>query len=243
MALTLAEVSDPAERLAFVERAIRRPGRPVVARKTHRPGTVKAVTASAAPVSAPVSQPEAAKQRRALTLADLTAAERERIELCFHESGHAVAAVALSGVIRSAVVAAGGVIGVQGLTTVDEMPEGRSAEVAYSGAWCQARWLAGRRPSQRDVYAVLGTTGHRDDKALCAAGGVVAAAGVVPLLTRCWPAVVAVAQKLFRDGEVGHEDVCKALRLSDGGGPGSVELALIRSGSAPGGFTVMRAAL
>ena len=38
-----------------------------------------------------------------------------------------------------------------------------------------------------------------------------------------------------------HEDVCAALELSDDGGPGSFELALIRSGCAPGTFTVTRA--
>jgi hypothetical protein len=40
----------------------------------------------------------------------------------FHEAGHATMAVALGGVIRSAVVASGRVLGVQGLTTVDDMP-------------------------------------------------------------------------------------------------------------------------
>jgi hypothetical protein len=178
-----------------------------------------------------------------LTWADVTPADLRRIEVCFHEAGHAVAAVALGGVIRSAVLAGGRVTGVQGLTTVDEMPVGRTAEIAYSGPWCQARWRADRRPGMADLYRVLDTTGHRDDKALCAAGGMVAAAGVVPLLERCWPSVVKVAQKLVRDGEVRHEDVCEALGLTDDGGPGSLELALIRSGSAPGSFTVTRAAL
>jgi hypothetical protein len=60
------------------------------------------------------------------------------------------------------------------------------------------------------------------------------------LLTRCWHAVVVVAQRLWRDSEVRHADVCQALGLSDDGGPGSFELALIRSGHAPGSFTVTR---
>jgi hypothetical protein len=86
-------------------------------------------------------------------------------------------------------------------------------------------------------------TSSSDDEALCAAGGRVAGGSVTPLLERCWPAVVKVAQALVRDGEVRHEDVCKALGLTDSGGPGSFELALIRSGFAPGGFTVTRAAV
>ena len=115
--------------------------------------------------------------------------------------------------------------------------------ITYAGPWAEARWLAGRRPSQRDVYPVLDTTGHFDDKALCAAGGTVTGARVVPQLTRCWPSVAKVAQKLYRDGEARHDAVCAALGLSDSGGPCSVELAMIRSGSVPGSFTVTRAAV
>ena len=51
-------------------------------------------------------------------------------------------------------------------------------------------------------------------------------------------AAVAVATKLFRSGEVTHRDVCDALHLADGGGPGSFALANIRAGAAPGSFTV-----
>jgi len=43
-------------------------------------------------------------------------------------------------------------------------------------------------------------------------------------------------------GHANHADVCAALGLTDDGGPGSVELALIRSGSVPGAFTVTRSA-
>lgn len=63
----------------------------------------------------------------------------------------------------------------------------------------------------------------------------------MPLLERCLPAVKSVAKTLFVEGEAAHADVCAALGLSDDGGPGSFELAAIRSGSPPGGFTVARA--
>jgi hypothetical protein len=58
-------------------------------------------------------------------------------------------------------------------------------------------------------------------------------AKVVNLLERCWPAVVEVAQKLLRDNEVRHGDVCRALGLSDAGGPGSFELGAhsVRAGT------------
>jgi hypothetical protein len=240
MALTLAEVSDPAGRLAFIARAVQRSriashGGPGIAR-TER----AAVTASAAPVPAPV-RPKAVK--RALTVADLSDDDRRRIELAFHESGHSVSAVVLGGRLYSSVVAAGGWIGTQGLTTMAEMPVGdRTAEIAFGGVWAQARWRAGRRPARRDMYAVLDTTGSRDHREhLRGETGV--RNRVEPLMERCWPSIVKVAQKLLRDNEVRHDDVCRALGLSDAGGPGSFELALIRSGQAPGTFTVTRAAL
>jgi hypothetical protein len=123
------------------------------------------------------------------------------------------------------------------------MPRGGAeALIAYAGPWCEAQWLAGQHPGPRDLHRVLAAN-PSDDKTLCAAGGPAAALGVVPLLQRCWPSIKTVTTKLFHDGQVGHNDVCAALGLSDDGGPCSFELALIRSGSAPGTFTVTRAAL
>jgi hypothetical protein len=243
MALTLAEINDPAEQLAFITRAVQRQraesARLSVARKTHKPHAM-AVTASAAPVPAPVARPKAVKQ--ALTLADLTDGERRRIELAFHESGHAVAGVLLDGRIRSAFVVDTGALGLQGKTMYDDLSPGRYPEVAYAGPWSEARWAAGRTPGMAELFRVWETSGRGDDKMLCAAGGMRSdGRGVVPLLERCWPSVVKVAQKLLRDGEVRHEDVCAALKIPsrDNGH----HLALIRSGCAPGGFTVTQAAL
>ena len=82
----------------------------------------------------------------------------------------------------------------------------------------------------------------RDYVELLASGGTAAAAHVVPVLERCWEAVIAAARQLHTEGEIGHADVCAALGLTDGGGPGSIELAMIRSGSRPGSFTITRPA-
>ncbi|WP_409437224.1 hypothetical protein [Mycobacterium sp. SMC-14] len=174
-------------------------------------------------------------RRRPLTMADVTAAERTHLELCIHEAGHAVAAVALGGEVRSAVVASGRVIGVQGLTTLthDGLPAGRMAEVAYAGPWAEARFRAGRRPTQAETYAVLATHGHEDDRAMIASSasdGHHTGRDVVPLLERCWPAVVRVAQHLHRTGEACQADVLDALAITDGGGRTSVQLASLRSG-------------
>lgn len=169
-----------------------------------------------------------------LTNADISAREREHLELCIHEAGHAVAAVALGGVIRSAVVVTGRVTGAQGLTTMepDGLPFGSKAEIAYAGPWSQARWRAGRYPTTRDLHAVFASTGHKDDRVLTASAypdGGHNGRDVVPLVERCWPAVIRVAQALHRSGEVHQRDVCAALGITDGGGPTSVQLAAIRS--------------
>jgi hypothetical protein len=156
-----------------------------------------------------------------LTLADLTDNDRQRIRTAFHEAGHAVAATVLGGRIFRAEVCDGRTFGVLGKTVHDHVPEGWWPSIVYAGPWAEARWLAGRRPTQRDMFGVLATTGRLDDKALSASGGFTEGARVVPLLERCWPSVIAVAQKLVRDNEVRNEDVYDALHLTDGGGPGS----------------------
>lgn len=175
-----------------------------------------------------------------LTLADLTDDERRRLRAAVHEAGHAVAATVLGGRIHTAVVGDGTAQGVLGRTDHDEVPAGYWPMITYAGPWAEARWLARGRPTLHHVSDVLATTGHLDDRALSASGGHTEGAQVVPVLERCWPSVVTVAQKLILDGEVRHEDVCAALGLTDGGGSGSFELALIRSGNAPGTLRVSR---
>src|SRR3954470_8777059 len=162
-----------------------------------------------------------------LTLADLTDNDRQRLRTAVHEAGHAVAATVLGGRIFRAEVCDGRTFGVLGKTVHDHVPEGSWPSIVYAGPWPEARWVAGRRPTQRDMFGVLATTGRLDDKALSASGAFTEGARVVPLLEWCWPSVVSVARKLLRDGEARHEDVCTALGLSDSGGPGSFELALI----------------
>lgn len=174
-------------------------------------------------------------RRGPLTVADLTAREREHLELCVHEAGHAVAAVALGAQLRSAVVTRSRVTGTEGLTTLtpDGLPPGREPEIAYAGPWSQARWRAGRSPNQRQMLAVLGGSGYKDERALIASGGTYLGAGIKPLLERCWPAVVRVAQQLHKGGEVTEADVLAALGVTDGGGRTSAQLASLRSGMRP----------
>jgi hypothetical protein len=165
------------------------------------------------------------------TLAEITPRERWHLELAIHEGAHAVAGVVLGAQLRNAVVINSRVTGVEGRTNFADRPHGRDPELAYCGPYAQAKFRAGGgRPTQRQVLAVLKAGGYKDDRVLIAAGGTHLGLSVVPLLERCWPAVVRVAQQLHRAGEVTEADVLAALGVDDGGGRTSVQLASIRSG-------------
>ncbi len=73
---------------------------------------------------------------------------------------------------------------------------------------------------------------------LSAAGGTAAGVGITPLVRRCWPAICELAAKLWRDSQASQDDVLGALGLTAATAP--MGLSLIRSGSAPGTFTVTR---
>ncbi|MGV7518138.1 hypothetical protein PJM49_26465 [Mycobacterium kansasii] len=172
-------------------------------------------------------------KRGPLTLADLTTRERNHLELCVHEAGHAVAGVVLGAQLRSAAVTNSRVWGTDGLTSFADSPHGRDPEIAYAGPWAQARWRVGRRPNQREVFAVLSASGYKDERVLIASGGTHLGHFVTPLVERAWPGVIRVAQQLYRAGEATHADVLAALGITDGGGPTSVQLANLRAGMRP----------
>jgi hypothetical protein len=167
------------------------------------------------------------------TLATITAEQRNHLELCIHEAAHAVAGVALGAQLQNAVVISGKVTGTQGLTTFDgdTLPPGADVQVLYAGPYGQARFRAGgRRPTMREMFALFDGGGRGDCKMLTASGGQHLGAGITPLVERCWPAVVRVAQQLHREGEVFQKDVLAALGITDGGGRTSVQLASLRTG-------------
>ncbi len=92
--------------------------------------------------------------------------ERELCETCMHEAGHAVAAVALGGTLRSAVVSGGLRHGeITGLTTVAAMPTGREPKVAFAGVWAQACWRYGRK--RRSASFMACSTAPAARTALC----------------------------------------------------------------------------
>jgi hypothetical protein len=167
--------------------------------------------------------------------------------MCHHEAAHAVAGVLHGGVLQGARIVPGrvkaGVLGApSGATTFEggTLAATRHAEVAYAGVWGQARGIAGRRPGWGEIRMALDGTGCHDKQVLTAAGGESAGDAVVPLLERCWPSVAELAAKLHEHGKVSHADVLAALRLSADDQTRAVELSMIRSGVAPGSFTVTR---
>jgi hypothetical protein len=176
----------------------------------------------------------------------LTAAHRERAEVCVHEASHAVAAVLLGAEIRRAVVPRRSWDDMRGFC-VYEPGIGQEVLLAstYAGPWGAARWRAGHYPSRADILAVFDAGGCHDRAALrsaCNAQGrdveSAAARMVVPLLQRCWPAVTDLALKLFFDGEVYNDDALKVLRLDRDPGVRAFQLANVRAGVPLGSFTV-----
>ncbi|HZN83805.1 MAG TPA: hypothetical protein VFC01_29600 [Mycobacterium sp.] len=116
------------------------------------------------------------------------------------------------------------------------MPAGREPEIAYSGPYGEAKFQAGgRRPTQRALFALFDGGGRGDCDVLSLAGGTYLGMSVTPLIERAW-LVVRVARQLHRTGEVTQADVLAALRVDDGGGPGSSQLASrpLRPGGCPG---------
>lgn len=182
-------------------------------------------------------------------LRDFPADKRQRLMTSIHEAGHAVAAVALGGRVSSAVV-------FDAVTNVEYQGEqtplwgktghlgvrtGDLGMVAYAGPWAHAKFVAKcrgeARPTLRDIEEAICFRGCCDDTLVASAGGYREVAAITPVLQTCWDAVSRLSAKLYEDGMVNHADVCRALKLSDDGGPNSLELAMIRSGSAPGSFT------
>lgn len=220
--ITLADLTAVAEQVA----------RATLAAATARPSVTAAASRPAA-TTAPAPRPAPAPKRPA-TVADLTARQRQHLEICVHEAGHAVAGVVLGAQLRTAVVSDSRVSGVEGLTSFSDSPHGRDEEIAYAGPWAQAKFRAGgRRPTQREMFALFDGGSRGDCGVLLAAGGTHLGHAVQPVIERAWPAVIRVAKQLHRAGEVTQTAVCEALGITDGGGPGSSQLAGLRAGMRP----------
>ena len=167
--------------------------------------------------------------------------------LCHHEAAHAVAGVLHGGEVASVRIVPGRVRdgllgGPRGETSFASLAVSRHPETAYAGAYGEARALAQRRPGLREVRRALDSTGCHDKQVLTAAGGESAGESIVPLLERCWPSIAGLAELLHRNGKASYSDVLRVLSLSEDPGARAIEVSMIRSGAAPGTFTVKRPA-
>ncbi|MGQ4600879.1 M50 family metallopeptidase [Nocardia sp. R6R-6] len=157
----------------------------------------------------------------------LTDAERARIEMAAHECGHAVAAVLCGGRITSVNLHDSGA---GGHCQAVDLPAHAEALVAVAGPWAAARWTTGAVPSFRDVREELAT--QPEDFAVVAA----ASPGDDPYrvgrwLETVWPAVRELSATLYRDGHLGHRQVCEALGVPLWGVETSAVAASIKSGA------------
>ncbi|UHJ54417.1 hypothetical protein [Mycolicibacterium fortuitum] len=170
--------------------------------------------------------------------AKATAAELAELDGGVHESAHAVTAALMGGRVRNAFVSRPGkVVPLQGRTAFASMSPDRNASVGYAGPWSDARWRVGGRPTHHDLAATLAAASPEDRKLMEAGGGHHAVdPNLTNLLERCWPSVIRLAGQLFKLGEIHHEHVLAALGLTEENAAHG--LAVIRSGSAPGSFTI-----
>ncbi|MDV3124681.1 hypothetical protein M1247_07130 [Mycobacterium sp. 21AC1] len=172
--------------------------------------------------------------------AKVTTDEMAELDVCIHEGLHCIATALMGGRVRSAIVTRPDKVAghSHGATVFDPgMSRDRNAAIGFAGPWSDARWLTGERPTRRALAITL-ENASKEDTALIAAGGGYHAVdpGVRDLLERCWPSAVALAGKLFKNGEVRHEHVLAALGLTEENAAHG--LAIIKAGSAPGSFRI-----
>lgn len=165
----------------------------------------------------------------------LTDAERDRLGLCLHEAGHAVAGVLAGATVERAALTDDGTDGECTFTEGSFATDARRyhrALVAAAGPVASAIFAHGDTPSPRQLEAHLGdadgeelrlatfhsTENHQE-----------MLAAALPVVNRCWRSITALAAQMFAGNEIDHNDVLGALGVTDGGGLGSPQLALIAS--------------
>jgi hypothetical protein len=102
--------------------------------------------------------------------------------------------------------------------------------IAAAGAVAAAVFHHGPRPTLRQVEAQLEGS-DREELRLESLSSLqplsTPLTEVLPAVLRCWSAVSGLAKDLYLGREISHADVCAALGLTDGGGSGSVGLAMV----------------
>jgi len=108
-----------------------------------------------------------------------------------------------------------------------------------AGSVAQAVALYGRNPTPTQLDGVLGH--NKSDIAKLRQFALTASVSdsvnphglareVLPLVLRYWPAIAALATQIYQQGPISHEDVTKALRLSEDQSRHPFEIANIHAG-------------
>jgi len=157
------------------------------------------------------------------------------LSLAVHEAAHAVVGVIFGAQVQRVSLT---VDGSSGRTDFDPdsfaagSPAVYRSYIAAAGAVAEAMLSHGPRPTLQQIEARL-CGSDREELHLEAMTNLrpvpIPAADLTALLSRCWTAVADLAADIYLGSGVSHVDVCRALGLSDEGGPGSVGLAMIRS--------------
>lgn len=157
-----------------------------------------------------------------------------RLELAVHEAAHAVVGVVHGARLLRAKLAADSTSGHTQFTAESFTAGGPlvyRSHIAAAGAVAEAMFAHGPRPTLRQIEARL-CGSDRDElhaEAMATLHPVpVPAAELQRLLSRCWTAVGDLAADLYLGRAITHARVCAALGVTDGGGPGSAQLAMIR---------------
>lgn len=167
----------------------------------------------------------------------LTAADDERLGLALHEAAHAVVGVVQGGTVERARLTDDGTDGECTFTEdsfATDRYRHRRALVAAAGPVASAIFAYSGKPSPRQLDAALGdgdreelrlATFHTEQnhEELLAAG--------LPVVRQYWRSITALAAQLFVGNEIVHDDALTALGVTDGGGPGSLQLSMIAGGA------------
>lgn len=168
----------------------------------------------------------------------LTPAEGGRLALAVHEAAHALVGVLCGGTVERATLTEDGTDGTCDFTA-DSFAHDRTryhrALVAAAGPAAAAIFAHNDAPTARELDAQLGAA-DREELRLAALHSYSSSDEqlweALPAVRRHWRAIGTLAAQMFAGHEIDHDDVLAALGVTDGGGPGSVELAAIRDGGA-----------
>lgn len=166
-------------------------------------------------------------------------AQRTRYASAVHEAGHAVVATVLGETVGSVTVTPDHPTRTGNVSLATERFAGaHHAQIAHAGPYAEAYFRQGGPPTSALLRNLL-ASGGREDYAVMTAAGNTRPAEVPRLIANCWDSITSLAEHLMINGSATQADVDASLQIPDNDDDGrAAALAVIRSGSAPGSFTI-----